>query len=203
MIQENMEATHMTTRVSTQLSMAAVFLAAGLAAGPAQALDTIIGGMASACAREAKAGIATRDAINNCTDALLSDVMSLRDRGATMVNRGTMYMNRKEWDAALLDFDMAIKLQPRMGEAYVNRGATLVGMQRFAEGEQQITHGLTMDPELPERAYYNRALARWRQDNIRGAYNDFRKAQELKPDWNDPVEQRSYFTVTKVATPGG
>ena len=191
----------MKKRVSTQAALSALFLAASLAAGPANALDTIIGGMASACAKDAKNGVATQDAVNNCTDALLSDVMTLRDRAATMVNRGTMYMNRKQWDAALLDFDMAIKMQPKMGEAYVNRGGTLVGMQRFAEGEEQITYGLQFDPELPERAYYNRALARWRMDNVKGAYYDFRKAQELKPTWSEPTEQLAYFTVKTVATP--
>ena len=189
----------MTRRVSTPAYIAALVLGAGAIAGPAQALDTIIGGMAAACAKDARNGIATKEAVDNCTDALMAETMTMRDRAATMVNRGTMYLVRKDWDAAVLDFDLAIRMQPKMGEAYVNRGAALVGKEKFAEGEAQITYGLTFSPEKPERAYYNRALARWRLDNLKGAYLDFRTALELKPGWEEPSQQLAYFTVTPVS----
>jgi tetratricopeptide (TPR) repeat protein len=84
-----------------------------------------------------------------------------------------------------------------MGEAMVNRGAALIGMGQFAEAEREITEGLKYNPELPERAYYNRALARWRQDNVKGAYYDFQKALELKPGWEEANTQLAYFTVTR------
>jgi tetratricopeptide (TPR) repeat protein len=185
----------MISRVSTLLSATAVALA--LAASPAAALDTIIGGMASACARDAKAGNATPDTIGNCTVALLSEPLSLRDVAATRVNRGTLYLVTKDWQAAIRDFDVALKQQPKMGEAMVNRGAALIGMGQFAEAEREITEGLKYDPELPERAYYNRALARWRRDDVRGAYFDFQKALELKPGWSEATTQLAYFTVTR------
>jgi len=186
----------MMRRVSTAAAAAALMLAAGHAS-PAKALDTVIGGMASACSKDAKAGNGTIEAINNCTDALVAETMTSRDRAATMVNRGTLYLTRSEWLLAIKDFDNALLLQPHMGEAFVNRGAALIGMQRYAEGEQQIDQGLTLNPELPERAYYNRAIARWRQDDVRGAYFDFQKALELKPGWAEPTQQLAYFTVTR------
>ena len=180
------------------LAGAALALSAGLFVPRAYALDTIIGGMASACAREAKAGHATDEAVNGCTDALIAELLTERDHAATLVNRGTLYLVRHNWDAAITDFDAAIGIQPKMGEAYVNRGAALLGMGHLPEAEQQITFGLTFEPELPERAYFNRAIARWRMDNVKGAYLDFRKALELKPGWEDATSQLAYFTVTPV-----
>ena len=79
----------------------------------------------------------------------------------------------------------------------MNRGAALIGMGQLAEAEREITEGLKYDPELPERAYYNRALARWRMDDVKGAYFDFRKALELKPGWEDATQQLAFFTVTR------
>ncbi len=195
----------MKSRVSTYrlrpLLMAGAVLAfAGLSAPRAYALDTIIGGMASACARAAKVANASDEAVNGCSDALIAEILTDRDRAATMVNRGTLYLVRKNWDTAMADFDTAISLQPKMGEAYVNRGAALLGMGHLAEAESQITFGLTFDPELPERAYFNRALARWRMDNVKGAYLDFRKALELKPGWEDATKELTYFTVTPAPT---
>jgi tetratricopeptide (TPR) repeat protein len=181
------------------LAGAALTLSIGLSASPARALDTIFGGFASGCARDAKVGSATNEHIAGCTEALLAELLTERDRAATMVNRGTLYLVRQNWDAAIADFDMAIRLQPKMGEAYVNRGAALIGMGRLPEAESQITFGLTFNPELPERAYYNRALARWRMDNVKGAYFDFQKALELKPGWEDASKQLAFFTVTRPA----
>ena len=40
------------------------------------------------------------------------------------------------------------------------------------------------------------AMARWRMDNVKGAYLDFRKALELKPGWEEATKQLAYFTVT-------
>lgn len=182
-------------RVSTLI--AATAMTAALSVSPAAALDTIIGGMASSCARDAKVGNATPETVSNCSDALLSEPLSLRDMAATRVNRGTLYLVLQDWKSAMRDFDVALKLQPEMGEAMVNRGAALLGMGQIEEAIQEITTGLKYEPELPERAYYNRALARWRMDDVRGAYFDFQKALELKPGWEDATKQLAFFTVTR------
>jgi tetratricopeptide (TPR) repeat protein len=185
----------MNRRVS--ILMAAGLAAAALSASPAAALDTIIGGMASSCARDAKVGNATPETIANCSDALMSEPLTLRDMAATRVNRGTLYLVTQNWPAAMRDFDVALQMQPRMGEAMVNRGAALIGMGQLDDAIHEITEGLKFDPELPERAYYNRALARWRMDDVRGAYFDFQKALELKPGWEDATKQLAFFTVTR------
>ena len=45
-------------------------------------------------------------------------------------------------------------------------------------------------------AYYNRALAKEKLDDVEGAYYDFRRALELKPDWELAEWQLSRFEVS-------
>ena len=98
----------------------------------------------------------------------------------------------------MADFEEAVKVYPKLGEAYVGRGGVLVAEEQWARAEAEITHGLDLGVEQPEKAYYFRGIARWGQDNVRGAYFDFRKAQELAPKWKDPADQLAFFQVTPV-----
>ena len=177
-----------------------VVLAAGalvlLPAGRVSAADSIVGGYASLCSTLARADRHTSDAIEICTDALLQDLLQGHVLAATYVNRATMFIGAANYGAALKDVDEALAVEPTLGAAYVNRGGALLGLGQFRQSETEIDKGLALNPEEPEKAYANRALARWHQDNIKGAYEDFMKAVELKPGWAWPKEQLTHFTVT-------
>jgi tetratricopeptide (TPR) repeat protein len=118
-----------------------------------------------------------------------------RDLAGTHVNRGVLYMRNTEWGRAMDDFDLALSIDSRMGEAMVNRGALMIAQKRFAEGIAEIDRGLALHPEEPERAYYNRALAEEQLDNVKGAYYDYLRASELAPTWTAPQEELKRFSV--------
>jgi tetratricopeptide (TPR) repeat protein len=181
-------------RTRAALSGAAL-VAALIASGSAAASDTVIGGGAEACSVAAKAGLASPAVLENCTLAILSENLQGHLLAATYVNRGTVYMALMNWGSALSDFDRALEVEPTMAEAWVNRGGALVGLKRFKEAEENIDKGLALMPEEPEKAYGNRALARWSMDNLKGAYDDFQMALMLKPDWAWPKEQLTAFNV--------
>ena len=88
-------------------------------------------------------------------------------------------------------------LQPDMGEAYINRGGSLVGQKRYMEALLDIDKGLTLNPEEPEKAYYNRALANEGLDDIKAAYFDYLRAVELAPQWDIPKRELLRFSVVK------
>jgi tetratricopeptide (TPR) repeat protein len=162
---------------------------------PAHAVDVVIGGRAQACSVQAKAGIANPLSLENCTMAIAGEPISGRALAATYVNRGTMFLALRNWGSAIRDFEEALAIQPDLGEAFVNRGGALIGMKRYQEALAEINRGLELNPEEPEKAYGNRALAKWSLDDVRGAYDDFMKAHELKPDWTWPTEQLANFRV--------
>ena len=177
-------------------SAAALAISAVAACGPASAFQTIIGGMAGQCSTAAKAGRFDQAALELCTMAILTEPLDPHDRAGTLVNRGAMKLRNRDWSSANADFDAALKLFPQMGEAHIGRGAYLISQERYAAAEPELTQGIQLGSEEPEKGYYFRGIARWGQDDFKGAYFDFRKANALKPGWSLPLEQLAYFKVT-------
>ncbi len=180
-------------------SGAALAITAWAACGQASAFETVIGGLAGECSASAKAGKFDSKSENYCNLALASEPLDRHDRSGTLVNRGAMKLMRRDWDAAIVDFDEALRVNPSMGEAHIGRGVYLINKERFAAAEPELDRGLQLGSEEPEKGYYFRGIARWGQDNYKGAYLDFQKALELKPNWELPRQQLSNFKVT----PGG
>jgi tetratricopeptide (TPR) repeat protein len=177
-------------------------LAAGAAllafAGGSQAAVTVLGGgMAKQCSAAALGGESDAKFEEICSQALDSEIMSLRDRAGTYVNRGILKLRRKDFSSAQFDFNRAIETKPDLGEAYVNRGAAAVGARRYTDGLADLNKALELGLEEPEKAYYNRALAYEGLDNMKAAYFDYQKAVELKPEWDQPKKELARFTVER------
>lgn len=171
-------------------------LSLGIAAPASSAVFVLGGGLADACSRLAIEGRSDEYSLSTCTYALETESLVKRDRAATLVNRGVIQLRRKKYEAANRDFDAAIRLQPALGEAWVNRGAALIAQRRWEEGKADITRGLELGSDEPEKAYFNRALAWEALDDMEAAWRDYRKASELKPDWDAPRKELARFTVT-------
>ncbi|WP_340644324.1 hypothetical protein [Phenylobacterium sp.] len=173
-------------------------LALALFAGSAQAAVTVIGGgMAEACSRAAVGGESDLKFQQLCTDALDGEFLNARDRAGTLVNRGVLKLRRGAYPEATRDFDQALKLQPVMGEAYVNRGAASIGQRRYADSLPDINKGLELGVPEPAKAYYNRALAHEGLEDAKSAYFDYQKAAEMQPEWAAPREQLVRFSVSR------
>lgn len=181
------------------LHVIAITTVAALLAGSAQAQAVTVlgGGMARACSNAALGGQSDVKSEEMCTMALESELLSLRDRAGTYVNRGVLKLRRKEFSQAEFDFNRAVETKPDLGEAYVNRGASRVGAKRYADGLADINKALEIGVDEPEKAYFNRALAYEGLDNLKAAYFDFRKAQELAPTWDKPAKELARYTVER------
>ncbi len=127
--------------------------------------------------------------------ALEHDVLKPHARAGTYVNRGALLLHSREWDRAHADFAAAMALEPTLGAAHVGEGGYLITQDRYADAEREIDRGIALGTEEPEKAYYFRAMARWAQEDFRGAYLDFQKAAALKPAWALPRQQLTHFTV--------
>ena len=94
--------------------------------------------------------------------------------------------------------DLAIAWRPEIGEAYVNRGAALILRGDFNGAIASINKGLELGAEDPHEAYFNRAIAFEKLDNMAAAYADYQRAIALKPDWALPQQELARFTVTSA-----
>ncbi|PVM94241.1 hypothetical protein DDF67_00145 [Caulobacter endophyticus] len=163
--------------------------------GGASASTLIIGGgMAKDCSEAVIRGRNDDDTMRLCTAALQVETLSYGDRARTLVNRGVIQLRRQAYAEARADFDAAGRIDPKLGEVYVNRGAALVAEDRFAEGLREIDQGLALGVSQPERAYYNRALAHENLGDVKAAYHDFQRAAELDPKWTAPKEELARFS---------
>jgi tetratricopeptide (TPR) repeat protein len=181
------------------IPLAALCATAVLAvAGAAGASDFVIGGgSAKECSDAAEKGRMDNRAVLACTTALEVETLNFRDRARTYVNRGVLQMRQRQFGAARADFDQASTVDPNLGEAYVNRGATFVGEERYREGVEQIDKGLSMGVNSPEKAFFNRGLAHEGLGELSAAYKDYSRAAELKPDWLAPKTELARFTVKR------
>jgi tetratricopeptide (TPR) repeat protein len=169
---------------------------AGLAARPAQAAVSVYSSdQARDCYIAAKFGDKQKRGIADCTAAMIVG-LSKHDRAGLLVNRGVIHLAYQEYGPAIKDLNDSIKLDATIGDAYVNLGAALIAQKKYAEGRAAIDKGLPLNPDEPQKAYYNRGLAEDYLDDEKAAYFDYLKASQLDPDWDLPKKELTRFTVT-------
>jgi tetratricopeptide (TPR) repeat protein len=162
----------------------------------AQAAVTVLGnGLSRTCYETAEFGGSPEDGIKACTDALDQMALPMRDRAATLVNRGILYSRFDEPKMAIADYDKGIEMEPGLGEAYVDRGAALIVLSRYDEAVQDIDKGIAMGANRLQIAYYDRGLAQEALGNVRAAYEDYKKATEIEPTFTLASSQLARFKV--------
>src|SRR5688572_19160480 len=110
------------------LLAAGVFAASLALIGSAHAGILVLGSSdAALCSKAAMAQGSDTGGLRACDQALKVDVLSPRDRAATYVNRGILRLRARGFDRAVEDFNSALRLNPSLGEALVNRGAARIG----------------------------------------------------------------------------
>ena len=156
---------------------------------------------ARACYMKAVTDLAGRGAsIRTCEKSLSEENLDRKDRAATYVNKGILQMRRGDHTAALAAYDSALKLKPKLAEAHINRGACLIYLSRPEEAIDALSISIDLDSNHLPDALYNRAVAYERLGQIKPAYKDFKRAADLRPDWDAPTQALERFqVVTKRA----
>jgi tetratricopeptide (TPR) repeat protein len=143
-----------------------------------------------------------RDALRRCDQALQEEGLTVKDRAATLVNRGIVHMHARRFARALADYDAAIAIAPDVAEAHVNKGIALLKLGQDAAAAEILSHALELGPANPAVAHYSRAFAYESLGKVREAYEDFGRAAALAPGWPEPGEQLRRFSVVRGRTAG-
>ena len=185
------------------MATARYLLAALLASAsfPALGAVTVIGNSSARICFEAADSpmMPTPGDLRYCDEALTQNALSRHDEIATHVNRGILRLRRNQIEESIADFDDAISLDPRQPEAYLNKGAALIRQDNPTEALNLFTVALDYHTRRPEIAHFGRAIANESLGNVRAAYEDYRAASELAPNWQDPQNELRRFRV--VGTP--
>jgi tetratricopeptide (TPR) repeat protein len=186
----------------TGLLGAAALLA--FASYSAQAAVTVLGNkIGQSCYMTAEFGGNAEDGIKTCTVALDETAMPLTDRAATFINRGILRTRVEDSAGALDDYNRGLALDANLGEGYVDRGAVEIVNGKYDVAVQDITKGLDLGTNKPEIAHYDRGLAYEALGNVRGAYDDYKKAVEIDPTFNLASDQLTRFKVVVHKRPDG
>ena len=105
----------------------------------AQAAVTVFGGdFAQACYQAARSGLSRDANVEDCNRALTTEQLEGHDLAGTYVNRGALYLAQHHWSWAHDDFQQALMIEPKLGEAKVNLGAAEIGMRENRQGVDDI-----------------------------------------------------------------
>jgi tetratricopeptide (TPR) repeat protein len=139
----------------------------------------------------------SRKEIENCTFALDYTSMSLRDRAATLANRGIIYMALEEYQSAIRDYSASLRLQPDFGEIYVNIGNVYYMGQVYDKAVLEYTTAIEKNTSLSHVAYLNRGMAYESLGDFVNAENDYKTAAEILPEWIVPQNKLKELQIKK------
>lgn len=149
----------------------------------AQAAVTVIGpGPAAICYQAAEIGASPSDYMTYC-DQALAGILSTDDRAATLINRGVLRLSVNDYNAAQADFQSGLALNASLGEGYIDLGAVQIAHRQYADAIVNINKGLKLGTKKPHLAYYDRAMASEALGNLQAAYDDYRQALQIQPDF--------------------
>jgi tetratricopeptide (TPR) repeat protein len=190
-----------------------VAAAFGVLAAPAVSQGAVAvygGGQGEACWRAARAATLVQmdsaqeearwkaDSIALCDEALVGELLSPHDLAASWVNRGVLEMSREGYRKAEDNFREALRILPKLAEAHVNLGSTVISLHRLDEGIAETKLGIDLGTKDKERAYYNLGIAYENQGKLQEAYDNYKQASSLLPTWQDPKDQMARFVTQQV-----
>ena len=150
---------------------------------------------AKAAAEAKRTGVGTRAALAVCDQAIATWPSPPIEMVTAYVNRSVVQLALAHVAAAIVDTSAAIRLNPALAEAYLDRGIALSTQHRNEAAIEDFSRALALHLGRPALAYFDRAMAREDSGDIKGAYLDYRQAAALSPAWDKPRLELARFTV--------
>jgi tetratricopeptide (TPR) repeat protein len=169
-------------------------------AASAQTAFVLGGGFAQDCYQAVKNGAPARSARSLCDRALETETLTTNDFAATLVNRGILSVRDRRGDAALSDFNTALRQNPSLAPAFLNRSGAYLILGRWLDAKVDADTALGIGLKQDEwAAHFNRAVALERLGQIPEAYAAFQRALALSPTQEVVRTELARFTVNSTA----
>ena len=103
------------------------------------------------------------------------------DLAIAYANRGSVWMQKKQYDKAIADLSEAIRLDPELAGLYGNRGRAWFQKKEFDRAISDLDQCIRLDPKAPE-FYLYRGRGWFAKSEYDKAIADYTSAIRLKPD---------------------
>lgn len=105
-------------------------------------------------------------------------------------DRANAWREKSEYDRAIADYDLAIRLRPDFADAFVNRGIAFYGKRQFDRAVEDDDAAIRLKPGLAE-AYNNRCLAYLKMNQYDRAIKDFDETIRLRQNYGNALINRA------------
>jgi tetratricopeptide (TPR) repeat protein len=192
----------MSTRFRLGISVVCGVMTASSAAYAQGAVTVVGGGLGQACYEAAESGkVPSMQALAICDLALEQERLKRRDKAATYTNRGILHMRTGNHTRAMWDYQKSLDMMPELKEAKVNLGAAYYNLKRYPEALAALNEGVSSESVFARAVgHYNRGLTHEKLGDLQSAYEDFRSALALQPDFQQAANQMARFTVVPAGT---
>lgn len=109
-------------------------------------------------------------------------------------NKGLAKAQSNDFKGAIIDFTMAIQLNPQLVEAFYNRGSAKFRLQDNRGAIDDFNKAASINPNFVQ-AYYNRGVVKVQLQDYQGALTDFNKTIELQSDFADAYLNRGLMKI--------
>lgn len=127
-----------------------------------------------------KDGAAPDLKIGGCTAAIQSGKFTGNDLAAAFLNRGNAYLNMKDYDRAIADYDQSLRLNPKYIKSFGNRGLAYANKKDYDRAIANYNEVIRLDPKL-FIGFYNRANAYANKKDYDHAIADYNEVIRLNP----------------------
>jgi tetratricopeptide (TPR) repeat protein len=130
------------------------------------------------------------------SSVLFSTRRGLRAQVPDQLKTGRRHLALKEYDAALREYNEAIKRAPDLAEAYYGRGSVHQAMGETARALEDFDRAIERDPRLAA-AYLQRAKLRTEAGDLENALADFGELMNLRVNDAETYLNRGICLVKK------
>ena len=142
--------------------------------------------------------LSPQDSVRGCTNWLKGS-LSASQQAVAYTNRANSHKKLGDLDAALADYDRAIKAKPDYGNAYNGRATVHYGRRDFDRALADYDAAIRANPNDPI-PYKNRGSVHRMKGDTDRALADEEKAISLKPDYGEAYIERGNLHFDKGRT---
>jgi tetratricopeptide (TPR) repeat protein len=121
--------------------------------------------------------------------AAINKAIELSPRAAFYNNRGNVRNELGDKQGAIDDYNLAIKINPNLAEAYAGRGNVRNELGDKQGAIDDFNQAIKFNPKYAE-AYYNRGIVRYDLGDKQGAIDDYNLAIKINPNLAEAYNNR-------------